>query len=266
LFFARRVTSNLTVLSEFYSLRRNAITDLSAFFGFLAGFLGSTPIAWPYLQVGFQTQEIVKGFAWFIAITFGSGVALGIVGLGAGRILGSLWEGGHRVVRRARGREFAVDDLPEPVVVGPHETVPLPGKGIGPADIPEQSIRLAFAVDAHELIDLARRSGVDVPDPVRLQESLGRTINIGAYDGDQLVGALRMLTDGYEWTVVTDFLVEPSHRRRGIGSALWRRAADRATGRLAMAQIPPGTEGFFRRLEAMPAYEGFVRGAKSRLQ
>jgi GNAT superfamily N-acetyltransferase len=246
LFFARRVTSNLTVLSEFYSLRRNAITDLSAFFGFLAGFLGSTPIAWPYLQVGFQTQEIVKGFAWFIAITFGSGVALGIVGLGAGRILGSLWEGGHRVVRRARGREFAVDDLPEPVVVGPHETVPLPGRGIGPADIPEQSIRLAFAVDAHELIDLARRSGVDVPDPVRLQESLGRTINIGAYDGDQLVG--------------------PSHRRRGIGSALWRRAADRATGRLAMAQIPPGTEGFFRRLEAMPAYEGFVRGAKSRLQ
>jgi predicted N-acetyltransferase YhbS len=105
-----------------------------------------------------------------------------------------------------------------------------------------------------------------VPDPARLQESLARTINIGAYDGDRLVGAIRMLTDGYEWTVVTDFLVEPTYRRRGIGSALWRRAADRATGRLAMAQIPPGTEGFFRRLEALPAYEGFVRGAKSRLQ
>jgi hypothetical protein len=69
-------------MSEFYSLRRNAITDLSAFFGFLIGFLGSSPIAYPYLQVGFQSQEIVKGFAWFIAITFGSGVALGVVGLG----------------------------------------------------------------------------------------------------------------------------------------------------------------------------------------
>ena len=253
-------------MSEFYSLRRNAITDLSAFFGFLAGFLGSTPIAWPYLQVGFQTQEIVKGFAWFIVITFGAGLALGIVGLGVGRIIGSVWEGGHRVVRRAKGREFAADDIPMPAVATAPEPIVLPGSELGPADIPSPSIRLAFVIKADDLIDLARRSDVDVPNPARLQESLGRTINIGAYDGNQLVGALRMLTDGYEWTVVTDFLVEPSHRRRGIGSALWRRAADRATGRLAMAQIPPGTEGFFRRLEAMPAYEGFVRGAKSRLQ
>jgi predicted N-acetyltransferase YhbS len=238
---------------------------LSAFFGFLAGFLGSTPIAWPYLQVGFQTQEIVKGFAWFIAITFGAGVALGIIGLGVGRIIGSVWEGGHRVVRRAKGQEFAADDVPRPDVEPP-EFLSLRANEIGPADIPSPSIRLAFVIKAADLVDLARRSEVEVPDPARLQESLGRTINIGAYDGDQLVGALRMLSDGYEWTVVTDFLVEPSHRRRGIGSALWRRAADRATGRLAMAQIPPGTEGFFRRLEALPAYEGSVRGAKSRLQ
>jgi predicted N-acetyltransferase YhbS len=252
-------------MSEFYSLRRNAITDLSAFFGFLVGFLGSTPIAWPYLQVGFQTQEIVKGFAWFIVITFGSGVALGIVGLGVGRMLGSVWEGSHRVVRRAKGREFAIDDVAVTPQVEP-EMIPGPPQHIGPADIPDVSIRLAFAVSVDDLIELARHSDVDIPDRSRLQESLSRTINIGAYDGDRLVGALRMLTDGYEWTVVTDFLVAPSHRRRGIGSALWRRAADRATGRLAMAQIPPGTEGFFRRLEALPAYEGFIRGAKSRLQ
>ncbi len=252
-------------MSEFYALRRNAITDLSAFFGFLIGFLGSTPIAWPYLQVGFQTEEIVKGFAWFIVITFGAGVALGIVGLGVGRMIGSVWEGGHRVVRRAKGQEFAVDDAP--VLVEQASVVPPSPRGeVGPADIPGPSIRLAFAVDANDLMELARRSEVDVPDPARLRESLARTINIGAYDGGRLVGALRLLTDGYEWTVVTDFLVEPEYRRRGIGSALWRRAADRAVGRLAMAQIPPGTEGFFRRLEAMPAYEGFVRGAKSRLQ
>jgi predicted N-acetyltransferase YhbS len=185
--------------------------------------------------------------------------------MGVGRIIGSMWEGGHRVVRRSKGQEFAADDMPQREIEPP-EFLPMRASEIRAADMPSPSIRLAFAVNAEDLIDLARRSEVEIPDPARLQESLGRTINIGAYDGDQLVGALRMLTDGYEWTVVTDFLVEPSHRRRGIGSALWRRAADRATGRLAMAQIPPGTEGFFRRLEAMPAYEGFVRGAKSRLQ
>jgi GNAT superfamily N-acetyltransferase len=252
-------------MSEFYSLRRNAITDLSAFFGFLIGFLGSSPFAWPYLQVGFQTQEIVKGFAWFIVITFGSGVALGIIGLGVGRIIGSFWEGGHRVIRRAKGHEFAIDDA-EAAEVESMPPAPVPVTGIVPADMPREAVRLVFAVSANDVVELARRSGVDVPDPQPLEESLGRTINIGAYDGDRLVGLLRLLTDGYEWTVVTDFLVEPEYRRRGIGSALWRRAADRATGRLAMAQIPPGTEGFFRRLEALPAYEGFVRGAKSRLQ
>ena len=253
-------------MSEFYSLRRNAITDMSAFFGFLIGFLGSTPIAWPYLQVGFQTQEIVKGFAWFIGITFGAGVVLGVVGLGVGRLLGSVWEGGHRVVRRAKGQEFAIDDM---------KSAPTPTTGVIPipADLPEiddselmTSVRMTSAVNVHDMIALAVRSGVPMPDASRLQESLSRTINIAAYDGELLVGVIRMLTDGHEWTVVTDFLVEPSHRRQGIGSALMRRAADKAIGRLAVAQIPPGTEGFFRRLEVIPAYEGFVRGPKERLQ
>lgn len=253
-------------MSEFYSLRRNAITDMSAFFGFLIGFLGSTPIAWPYLQVGFQTQEIVKGFAWFIGITFGAGVVLGVIGLGVGRLLGSVWEGGHRVVRRAKGQEFAIDDMKR----APTQTtgvIPIP------ADLPEiddsdvmSSVRMTSAVNVHDMIALAVRSGVPMPDASRLQESLSRTINIAAYDGELLVGVIRMLTDGHEWTVVTDFLVEPSHRRQGIGSALMRRAADKAIGRLAVAQIPPGTEGFFRRLEVIPAYEGFVRGPKERLQ
>ena len=253
-------------MSEFYSLRRNAITDMSAFFGFLIGFLGSAPIAWPYLQVGFQSQEIVKGFAWFIGITFGSGVALGILGLGVGRILGSIWEGGHRVVRRAKGQEFAIDAAPVPPADVPESFVRAQAEAAAPADADQEPIRVTSSVTVPELVELAIRSELAPPDADRLQESLGHTINIGAYVGDRLVGVLRMLTDGYEWTVVTDFLVEPSYRRRGIGSALMRQAANRATGRLAVARIPPGTEGFFRRLEVIPAYEGFVRGAKSRLQ
>lgn len=253
-------------MSEFYSLRRNAITDMSAFFGFLIGFLGSSPIAYPYLRVGFQSQEIVKGFAWFIAITFGSGVALGIVGLGVGRILGSIWERGHRVVRRAKGQEFAIDGAPPQVAEVPESLVRAHAGDAAPADVAREPIRVASDVTVQELVDLAIRSELPPPDADSLRESLGHTINIGAYVGDRLVGVLRMLTDGYEWTVVTDFLVEPAYRRRGIGSALMRQAANRASGRLAVAQIPPGTEGFFRRLEVIPAYEGFVRGAKARLQ
>lgn len=251
-------------MSEFYTLRRNAITDLSAFFGFLLGFLGSSPVAWPYLQVGFQSQEIVKGFAWFIGITLGSGVAIGALGLGVGRLLGSVWESGHRVVRRARGREFAAvparprgaaaPAVPDPVVPEPRPSAPLDG------------IRFAAGVDAADLVALLGRAGLDVPDPDRLRDALARTANVGAWEAGRLVGAARVLSDGYQWSVVTDLLVDPSYRRRGIGTALMRMAAERATGRLAVAFVPPGTEGFFRRLEAIPAYEGFVRGAKARLR
>lgn len=251
-------------MSEFYSLRRNAITDLSAFFGFLIGFLGSSPLAWPYLQVGFQSQEIVRGFAWFIGITFGSGVALGIIGLGVGRLLGSVWEGGHKVMRRARGHEFAVAGSPSPTAFPDQAVRSLAGGAATGAPV-QSTARLAAVVDAVELAQLMSRSGLPAPDVPRLREAMGRTTNIGAWDDQRLVGVVRILTDGYEWTVVTDILVDPAYRRRGIGTALMRQAAARAVGKLAVAQIPPGTEGFFRRLEAIPAYEGFVRGAKGRL-
>ena len=100
----------------------------------------------------------------------------------------------------------------------------------------------------------------------RLEKAMTHTTNIGAWDGSRLVGALRLLSDGYEWSVVTDIIVDPEYRRRGIGRELMQRAASGSSGKFAVARIPPGTEGFFRRLDALPTYDGFVRGAKSRLQ
>lgn len=249
-------------MSEFYSLRRNAITDLSAFFGFLLGFLGSSPIAWPYLQVGFQTQEIVKGFAWFIGITFGAGVVLGVVGLGVGRALGWLWENSHRVVRRAKGQEFALAASPRSGVpyVPPRRAEPVPSAAAS------STIRYAVGVAAEAFAELMVNSRFDAPELGRLQQAMKQTTNIGAWDGARLVGALRVLSDGYEWTVVTDIVVDPMYRRRGIGKELMQRAAAGAAGKFVVARIPPGTEGFFRRLDALPDYDGFVRGAKSRLQ
>ena len=251
-------------MSEFYSLRRNAITDLSAFFGFLIGFLGSSPIAWPYLQVGFQTQEIVKGFTWFIGITFGAGVLVGIFGLGVGRVIGWVWENAHKLVRKAKGQEFALAPAGTTVHLPP--TI-LPAQArASEANLDQSAIRYAQGVDAQQLSELLARASADVPDPTRLRQAMMLTTNHGAWDGNRLVGALRVLSDGHEWSVVTDIIVDPAYRRRGIGRELMRRAAAQASGRFAVAQIPPGTEGFFRRLDTLPAYDGFVRGAKSRLQ
>ena len=251
-------------MSEFYSLRRNAITDISAFFGFLIGFIGSSPVAYPYLRVGFQTQEIVKGFTWFIGITFGTGVVLGIAGMIVGRGVGWFWENSHKVIRRARGQELAIPSASSAPIR--FETgVPAIVAGM-PTDIAQSTIRYASGLSAQQLIELLARSSADIPDEAKLRQALMLTTNIGAWDGQRLVGAIRLLSDGYEWTVVTDIVIDPAYRRRGIGRELMHRAASTASGKFAVARIPPGTEGFFRRLDALPAYDGFVRGAKSRLQ
>ena len=252
-------------LSEFYSLRRDAITDMSALFGFLIGFVGAAPFAYGFLRVGFQTAEIVKGFAYFITITMGAGVIFALAGLAVGRGLGWFWEQGHRVVRRARGQEFAIDDLPaashppRPRADWPGE----PGGGVEPMSL--AAIRYGEGVEAQPFAALMARASIATLEQDRAEAALARTRNIGAWDGDRLVGAVRLLTDGDTWWVVTDIVVDPAYRRRGIGRELMVRAESVASGTLTVAKVPPGTDGFFRRLDTLPAYEGFVRGGKERL-
>ena len=50
--------------------------------------------------------------------------------------------------------------------------------------------------------------------------ALSKTINITAYDGDLLVGCLRILTDGYFFGTITELLVLPEYQKHGIGSQL----------------------------------------------
>lgn len=46
------------------------------------------------------------------------------------------------------------------------------------------------------------------------------TMNITAYDRDELVGCLRILTDGYYFGTITELLVLPEYQNMGIGSRL----------------------------------------------
>ncbi len=65
-------------------------------------------------------------------------------------------------------------------------------------------------------------------DMDRTQAALSQTLNITAYDGQQLVGCLRILTDGYYFGTVTELLVLPRkhtyyavlRRTAGLGAVL----------------------------------------------
>jgi GNAT superfamily N-acetyltransferase len=97
--------------------------------------------------------------------------------------------------------------------------------------------------------------------------ALTRTTNIGAWDGERLVGAVRVLTDGYFFATVPEILVEPSYQRRGIGRELMFRALASAPRGTLFFGAQPQSVGFFEKLgcEAGPAGMVMRRATGARL-
>ena|SRR5688572_3905459 len=88
--------------------------------------------------------------------------------------------------------------------------------------------------------------------------ALARTTNIGAWDGAQLGGCVRLLTDGYFLSTVSEILVDQAYRRRGIGRELMRRVVAAAPrGRLFLGAQPEAVD-FFDRIGCQRLLTGFV--------
>ena len=109
----------------------------------------------------------------------------------------------------------------------------------------------ALSTDAFS--ELARRIWPRDYDPALTSAALGKTLNIAAWDGDRLVGSVRVLTDGYFFSTVAEVMVDPDYRKQGIGRELLRRALDVAPGGALWVGAQPGQERF---VEAA----GFRRG------
>jgi len=92
------------MISEYYSLRRTSIKDLAAYCGFLVGFFGAAPLAWPRLTAEIDRGDFVLGLWYFFGIVALAAVCTGLLGLGVGFVIGSLWERYHRYRRERRAR------------------------------------------------------------------------------------------------------------------------------------------------------------------
>lgn len=92
-------------------------------------------------------------------------------------------------------------------------------------------------------------------DENRTAAALARTINFTAYDGDILVGCLRVLTDGYYFGTITELLVLPRYQRQGIGSTLLRLAKDNTPTMLYFG-AQPGAQAFYEK-------NGCIRGLQA---
>jgi len=74
-------------------------------------------------------------------------------------------------------------------------------------------------LDASVFISFVNKIWPGDYDTAKAQAALSETINITARDGETLVGCLRILTDGYFFGTITELLVLPEYRRRGVGSS-----------------------------------------------
>ena len=111
---------------------------------------------------------------------------------------------------------------------------------------------------AADFVALAKRVWPRDYDAARTAEAIARTINIGAWDGERLVGAVRVLSDGYLFSTVPEILVDPSYQRRGIGRELMARALDRAPRGALYFGAQPQSVRFFERVGCTRGPVGFV--------
>ena len=77
-------------------------------------------------------------------------------------------------------------------------------------------------LDASVFLSLVNQVWPNDYDVKQTEKALAATMNITAYDGEKLVGCLRILTDGYFFGTITELLILPAYQKRGsvdIGQA-----------------------------------------------
>jgi GNAT superfamily N-acetyltransferase len=114
----------------------------------------------------------------------------------------------------------------------------------------------AFTSEA--FVSLAQQVWPRDYDLARIGAALQRTENIGAWDGDRLVGAVRVLSDGYLFGCVAEVLVEPAYQRQGLGQRLMDAALSIAPRGKLFLGAQPQSVGFFERLGYERGPVGFV--------
>lgn len=118
-------------------------------------------------------------------------------------------------------------------------------------------------LQAAEFIEFANQVWPGNYDVERTRDALSKTINITAYDGERLVGCLRILTDGCYFGTITELLVLPEYQRRGIGSRLLQLARDSAPTMLYFG-AQPGVEAFYEKNGCEKGLQSYVIRKKRR--
>src|SRR5207302_10546182 len=95
-------------------------------------------------------------------------------------------------------------------------------------------------------------------DEARVAAALGRTLNVTAWQRDELVGCLRILSDGCFFATIPEMMVAPERRRQGIGSKLLALGREASPVPSIFFGAQPGNEPFFEANGAERSLQSYV--------
>ena len=94
-------------------------------------------------------------------------------------------------------------------------------------------------------------------DMERTKSALSKTLNITAYDQKELVGCLRILSDGYYFGTITELLVLPQYQKQGVGSKLLQLAKDNTPTMLYFGS-QPDVEKFYEKNGCQKSLQSYM--------
>lgn len=221
-------------MSEYYARGRAIFADATSFVFFLLGFLGAAPFAWPALQAAFENGTPDRGLAVFIARIFGAGLAVGLVGYVLGALGGRIWQAAHEWLR---ARHPVDDDTVQRASIA---------QGIASASALPEAKRASTAVSCRvgalpsaSYAMFAQRAQRDAEDRRYLETVTTDVETVTAWDGLEVAGVARLLSDGFGAVIITDIAIDPHYAAADIEAALIACAAERVPKGGRLVRVEP---------------------------
>lgn len=208
-------------MSEYYERGRAVLTDATSFVFFLVGFLAAGAFGWPALRTAFELGAYDRGLAVFIGRILGGGLLAGLLGYGVGALSGRLWQALHlrRRLKRQDAARVAADapgaarTLERPAEVAKRTPAPMTCR-VGP-------------LTPANVAAFSRRLGAGALDGRYAETTTTEIVTLVAWDGLEIAGVARLLSDGYGALFITDLVVDPYHERDDVEQRLIAFALDR---------------------------------------
>ncbi|MGL5675077.1 MAG: GNAT family N-acetyltransferase [Cellulosilyticaceae bacterium] len=96
-------------------------------------------------------------------------------------------------------------------------------------------------------------------NPEMLKNAFNNSLTIlGAYEGERLIGIIRVVGDGHSIIYIQDIIVLPEYQRRGIGSRMLKeilRLYAHVYQKILLTENQPDTVAFYKKMNFIPDFE-----------